>query len=167
MNLELLPENHPQLKEVSTAWDFELDGDPTELVTELSKVMIASQAVGLAAPQCGVQKRIFVMGNEDKLVACINPRIVLWASELDKDYEGCLSFPGLFMQVKRPEKVVVTYKTVTGKEVERELTGLEARVFQHETDHLDGITFDTHVSRLTLNMAKKKREKSTFSTLKT
>ncbi len=163
MNLELLPENHPQLKEISFPWDFEIDGDPTELVTELSKVMIASQAVGLAAPQCGVRKRVFVMGNEDKLVACINPIFLPFVDETAKDFEGCLSFPGLFMQVKRPEKVSVTYQTVTGELVSRELSGLEARIFQHETDHLDGITFDTHVSKLTLDMAKKKRQKSKFS----
>lgn len=163
MTLELLPENHPDLKLVSETWDFEKDGDPTELVAQLGKTMLLHNAVGLALPQCGVHKRIFVMGNENRLVACINPIVLNISEKVDNDYEGCLSFPGLFMKVKRPETIIGSYQTVTGEVVEREMSGLEARVFQHETDHLDGITFDTLVSKLTLDMAKKKRKK--YSTI--
>jgi len=160
MILELLPENHPDLKLVSEFWDFEKDGDPAQLVTQLGKTMMLHNAVGLAAPQCGIHKRIFVMGNDSKLVACINPK-VFYPKTVKKvsDYEGCLSFPGLFMKVKRPEIIIGSYQTVTGEVVEREMSGLEARVFQHETDHLNGIMFDTLVSKLTLDMAKKKRKK--------
>lgn len=159
MTLELLPENHPQLLEVSEEWDFEVDGDPTELVTEMSKFMTANGGVGLAAPQLGIKKRIFIMGNFTKLVACINPKIVSLSEDRVNDMEGCLSFPDLFMKVKRPANCLVQYYNTDGIQIERELTGLEARVFLHEYDHLIGITFDQRVGNLTMKMAKDRRKK--------
>lgn len=158
-NLELLPEGHPQLLEVSDEWDFETDGDPTALVTEMSKFMTANGGVGLAAPQVGIKKRIFIMGNFTKLVACINPKIVSLSEERENDLEGCLSFPDLFMKVKRPASVTVQYYNTSRELVERELTGFESRVFLHEYDHLIGITFDQRVSNLSYKMAKDKRKK--------
>ena len=159
MNLTLLEENNPQLLEVSEDWDFRLDGSPEELVRAMSKFMADNGGVGLAAPQLGIKKRIFIMGNFTKLVACINPRIVSLSDERVNDLEGCLSFPDLFMKVKRPTSAVVQYNTVSGELVERELTGLESRVFLHENDHLIGVTFDQRVGSLSFKMAKDKRKK--------
>jgi peptide deformylase len=159
MNLELLKENDPRLLEVSDLWDFEVDGDPTELVTEMAKFMTANGGVGLAAPQVGIKKRIFIMGNFTKLVACINPMIVSLSEERVLDLEGCLSFPDLFMKVKRPPKCVVQYYNTDGIRLERELEGMEARVYLHEFDHLMGVTFDQRVGDTTLMMAKEKRKK--------
>jgi len=159
MNLALLEENNPQLLEVSEEWDFRIDGSPEELVRAMSKFMSDNGGVGLAAPQLGIKKRIFIMGNFTKLVACINPKIVSLSEERVNDFEGCLSFPDLFMKVKRPASVVVQYNTASGELVERELTGLESRVFLHEYDHLIGITFDQRVGDLTLKMARDKRKK--------
>lgn len=159
MNLELLEENHPQLLEVSEEWDFRIDGSPEELVRAMSKFMTDNGGVGLAAPQLGIKKRIFIMGNFIKLVACINPKIVSLSDERENDLEGCLSFPDLFMKVKRPTTAVVQYNTISGELVERELTGFECRVFLHEYDHLIGVTFDQRVSGLSYKMAKDKRKK--------
>jgi len=159
MNLQLLEENNPQLFEVSEEWDFRIDGSPEELVRAMSKFMSDNGGVGLAAPQLGIKKRIFIMGNFTKLVACINPKIVSLAEERKNDLEGCLSFPDLFMKVKRPASAVVQYYTVSGELVERELTGFECRVFLHEYDHLIGITFDQRVGDLSFKMAKDKRKK--------
>ncbi len=161
LNLSLLPEGHPQLLEVSEEWDFRIDGSPEELVRAMSKFMSDNGGVGLAAPQLGIKKRIFIMGNFTKLVACINPKIVSLSEERDSDLEGCLSFPDLFMKVKRPASAVVQYNTVSGELVERELTGLECRVFLHEYDHLIGVTFDQRVGKLSYKMAKDKRKKET------
>lgn len=158
-NLELLPEGHPQLLEVSDEWDFEADGNPEELVKEMFKFMIENGGVGLAAPQVGIKKRIFIMGNFQKLVACINPKIVSLSEDRVSDMEGCLSFPELFMKVKRAGSCNVQYQTVTGEIVERELTGLESRVYLHEFDHLYGVTFDQRVGNLSFKMAKDKRKK--------
>jgi peptide deformylase len=159
MNMELLPEGHPQLLEVSDEWDFAIDGSPEELVRNMAKFMTDNGGVGLAAPQIGVKKRIFIMGNFVKLVACINPKIISLSDERESDLEGCLSFPDLFMKVKRPASVIVSYCTVSGELVERELTGMEARVFMHEYDHLLGVTFDQRVGNLSYQMAKEKRRK--------
>ncbi len=159
MNLALLEENNPQLLEVSEEWNFRIDGSPEELVRAMSKFMTDNGGVGLAAPQLGIKKRIFIMGNFIKLVACINPKIVSLSDERDNDLEGCLSFPDLFMKVKRPTTAVVQYYTVSGELVERELTGFECRVFLHEYDHLIGVTFDQRVGNLTYRMAKDKRKK--------
>ena len=158
-NLELLPEGHPQLLEVCDEWDFETDGSPEELVRTMSKFMTDSGGVGLAAPQVGIKKRLFIMGNFIKLVACINPKIVSVSPERDNDLEGCLSFPDLFMKVKRPASAVVEYQTINGDVIERELTGFECRVFLHEYDHLIGVTFDQRVGNLTFGMAKNRRKK--------
>ena len=159
MNLALLEENNPQLFEVSEEWDFRIDGSPEELVRAMSKFMADNGGVGLAAPQLGIKKRIFIMGNFTKLVACINPKIVSLSDERVNDLEGCLSFPDLFMKVKRPASAVVQYNTVSGELVERELTGFECRVFLHEYDHLIGVTFDQRVGSLSFKMAKDKRKK--------
>lgn len=159
MNLALLEENNPQLLEVSEEWDFRIDGSPEELVRAMSKFMADNGGVGLAAPQLGIKKRIFIMGNFTKLVACINPKIVSLSEERKNDLEGCLSFPDLFMKVKRPASAVVQYNTVSGELVERELTGFECRVFLHEYDHLIGVTFDQRVGSLSFKMAKDKRKK--------
>jgi peptide deformylase len=159
VNLALLEENNPQLLEVSEEWDFRLDGSPEELVRAMSKFMTDNGGVGLAAPQLGIKKRIFIMGNFTKLVACINPKIVSLSEDRGSDLEGCLSFPDLFMKVKRPTSAVVQYNTVSGELVERELTGLESRVFLHEYDHLIGVTFNQRVGDLSFKMAKDKRKK--------
>jgi len=159
MTLELLKENDPQLLEVSEPWDFEVDGDPSQLVTYMKEVMADHGGIGLSAIQCGVKKRVFIMGTIDNFVVCINPAIVAISDERVLDQEGCLSFPELWMKVKRPAGVSVKYQTVSGKEVEDTLMGFQARIFLHEYDHGLGITFDQRVGDLTLKMATEKRKK--------
>ena len=159
MNLELLKENDPQLLEVSELWDFEVDGNPTELVTNMAKFMTANGGVGLAAPQLGIKKRIFIMGNFTKLVACINPMIVALSEQRVIDLEGCLSFPDLWLKVKRPAGCIVQYYNTDGIQVERELEGMESRVFMHEFDHLMGVTFDQRAGETTLMVSKERRRK--------
>lgn len=158
MEIKLLKEDDPQLREVSEAWNFETDGDPTELVKAMTKIMFESGGIGLAAPQCGVKKRIFIMGNTEKLIVCINPEIIESEGE-SRDQEGCLSFPKLWLTVKRPDVVKVKYQQMNGDVIEQELGGLPSRVFQHESDHLDGICFDTKVAKLSLQMAKDRRKR--------
>ena len=159
MELKLLEENDTQLSEISEDWDFRLDGDPSELIKEMAKVMFMQGGIGLAAPQCGVKKRIFIMGNPEELIACINPKVVALSEERATSQEGCLSFPNLWLNVKRPSTVKVSYQNVLGEETEAELDGLHARVFLHEFDHLMGVTFDQRASVLGLAMAKDRRKK--------
>jgi peptide deformylase len=158
MSIQLVKENDPILRKVADPWDFTVDGDPTVLCKNLARCMIENNGIGLAAPQCGVSKRIFVMGNETKLYACINPEI-LNGDDLVMGTEGCLSFPELWLKVKRHDVINVRYQTPLGDTVETTFTGLVARVFQHEKDHLDGICYDTKVAKLSLEMAMNRRKK--------
>jgi peptide deformylase len=158
MEIKLLKEDDPKLREVSEPWNFETDGDPTELVKAMTKIMFESGGIGLAAPQCGVKKRIFLMGNQEKLIVCINPEILESSGE-NRAQEGCLSFPKLWLTVKRPETVKVKYQQLSGNVVEQELGDLPSRVFQHEFDHLNGICFDTKVAKLGLQLAKERRKR--------
>lgn len=156
--MKLLPETDPILRNICSSWDFTIDGDPQDLIKAMTKTMIENNGIGLAGPQIGVSKRIFVMGNQDRLYACINPIIVSGTGDI-KDIEGCLSFPNLWLKVKRYETIQVKYYNAFGQEVFTEFSGLIARVFQHELDHLDGVCFDTRVGKLSLEMAKNKRKK--------
>lgn len=160
MQINLLKENDIQLRQVSAPWEFTVDGDPNTLIKNMAKVMFENNGIGLAAPQCGVSKRIFIMGNTDKLYACINPKIIEGTGDVI-DLEGCLSFPNLWLKVKRFETIKVAYQNALAETVETTFTGLIARVFQHELEHLDGICFDTKVGPVSLDFAKKKRKKIT------
>tara|TARA_B110000503_G_scaffold54595_1_gene87687 strand:+ start:2956 stop:3537 length:582 start_codon:yes stop_codon:yes gene_type:complete len=163
LELVLITETDPRLKEPCTPWDFTKDGDPTELVAAMAKIMLnpATQGIGLAAPQCGVMKNIFIMGTDEHLVACINPAVDELLGDKEIYLEGCLSFPNLWLHVKRNPEALVSYQTTTGESVTKQkLTGLKARVFLHEFDHLLGVTFVERVSELGLSLGKKRRSKT-------
>jgi len=127
-------------------------------------LMIASKGIGLAANQIGITKRFFAIGYESfdvfqKPVILWNPSIVRSSEEIVEDVEGCLSFPGIWVKVKRPKKVTVRWQNLKGETLMQHLDGIESKCFQHELDHIDGITFNTKVSKLKWDMAKKKAYK--------
>jgi peptide deformylase len=164
MDLQLVKEDNSTLRKIAEPWDFTIDGDANDLVRRMAKLMMENNGIGLAGPQIGLSKRIFVMGNQDKLFACINPEI-LDASGNVMDQEGCLSFPDLWLNVRRAETIKVRYYNANGGEIETEFTGFIARVFQHELDHLNGICYDTRVAKLSLDMAKNRRKKRSRKSL--
>lgn len=134
-----------------------------ELVENMFETMYHSQGVGLAAPQIGESKRIFVMdcsGEEDEArkFAVINPEIVKVTGEQYGD-EGCLSFPGIYTKVRRELAAVVRFQNVAGETIEKEFTELEARCFLHEADHCDGIVFLDRMSPLKRELSKRKIKK--------
>ena len=153
MNLQLVKENDPILRLTAEPWDFETDGDPSDIIRDMARIMIESNGIGLAGPQVGLSKRIFVMGNKDKLYACINPEIIEADGNV-MDQEGCLSFPELWLRVRRADTIKVKYQNALGGTIEAEFSGLISRVYQHESDHLNGVCFDTRVGKLSLEMAK-------------
>ncbi len=132
--------------------------DPGEISKNMIDVMHKYKGIGLAANQVGVDAQIFVMGEKDPMTV-INPIITEVGTEKVEMEEGCLSFPGLYMKVSRPSVVSVQYLDIEQKECIIKLEGFHARVFLHEYDHLQGITFDQRVSKLRLDMAKKKQQK--------
>ena len=119
----------------------EFGDDLQRLVERMGRLMQDANGVGLAANQAGILRRVFVFrrGEEEGPVAAVNPRIVETGDELETDEEGCLSLQGVLIPVERPTTVVLEAQDVTGAPVRLELEGLDARVVQHELDHLDGV----------------------------
>lgn len=113
--------------------------DPKQLATDLAETMRSHNALGLAANQCGLPYRAFVI-NADEVIACFNPIIVDSSDQQILLDEGCLSFPQLVMRIRRPETIKVRYTQMDGETVTDQFTGMTARVFQHELSHLDGVT---------------------------
>ena len=112
----------------------------TTLLDDMRETLHREDGVGLAAPQVGVLRRIAIVEYEDKYFELINPRIIKASGETVEE-EGCLSIPGFRGKVKRPENVTVVYIDREGKKRREEASGILARVFCHEIDHLDGILF--------------------------
>jgi len=155
---------HDTLVQSSTPWDFFVDGDAEQLETAMCDFMIAAGGIGLAANQIGLKKRVFVIGSNNipgfpAPFALFNPRIIEASPKTALDREGCLSYPGLFLMVKRPAWVVAEYQDSQGNTKEIKIDGYLAKCFQHELDHLDGICFVDKVSPLKLNLAMKKIRK--------
>ena len=138
------------------------DMNRQEIKDNLIETMEHYNGIGLSANQCGVMERVFVMYSDVKkkeIIACFNPKIV---SESDEEVfmdEGCLTFPGLWLKIKRPDGIEVTYEDENGEKQERAMFGLECRIFQHEYDHMEGINFTKKVSKLRLDMARKRQLK--------
>ena len=104
------------------------------------------RGVGLAATQVGLLKAFFIYELEEDKGVVINPEIIEKRGETEKDEEGCLSVPGVYGIVERPTEIVVTYLDLNGKRHEEVISGLKARIFQHETDHLNGIIFTDYIN---------------------
>lgn len=150
---------------------LETPGDPVtefdeglrQLVEDMFETMYAASGVGLAAPQVGVSKRLFVMdcsGGRDlaQRYVVINPQIVMTEGEQTGD-EGCLSFPGIYIPVTRAMRAIVRAQDLEGREFELDAQELAARCVLHETDHCDGILFIERVSPLKREMVKRRIKK--------
>jgi peptide deformylase len=155
----LVPENHPILKEALPEFDFNNPPvNPGEFASSLVETCKHYKGYGLSANQCGFRHRVFVCGAEDNYVAFFNPKIVSSEGEAHM-VEGCLSFPLLGFNITRPASIVVEYQDYRGNVQTTPLTGISARVFQHELDHLNGIVYTQRVKPLALQQGMKKRNK--------
>ena len=106
--------------------------------------MIHHNGIGISANQIGIWERAFAMVRDienNEVMVCLNPRIIKSYSEEVEMEEGCLSYPELFLKIKRPDKIVVKYEDENKKIHKIKLQGLASRVFQHEYDHMEGIDF--------------------------
>ena len=128
------------------------------LAADMFSIMKEKNGIGLAAPQVGISKRIFVMDCDKIKIAFINPEIVSFLGSAKID-EGCLSFPGIRVKVERKEKLVVKYQNEFGTHNQMELSGLSAICFQHELDHLDGKTFLEYLSKDVKEFIKRRLER--------
>ncbi len=128
----------PVLREVARPVE-RFDRDLGALSRRMIAIMRDAPGVGLAATQLGVVQRVIVYEVDDEPVTLVNPRIVSSSRDTELADEGCLSLPGVTVPVERPAAVRVRGRDLRGRRLEYEAEGLEARVIQHETDHLDGI----------------------------
>ena len=139
-----------------------VDDDIRRLVRDMAETMYVAPGIGLAATQVDVHKQIIVIDasdTRDQLVVLINPEI-LWRSETEKDCEeGCLSVPGVYETVTRPERIRVRALDADGMAFERDAEGLLAVCIQHEMDHLRGKVFVEYLSRLKQSRIRAKMQK--------
>ena len=121
--------------------------DPIEFAQDLVKFMYEHNALGIAANQVGTPYRIFAMRGHPENFVCFNPKIVQPSEKTVVLEEGCLSYSGLLVKIKRPEFVRVRFTTPNGDTITRQFVGMSARVFQHEYEHLDGVRFYDNANR--------------------
>lgn len=138
MSYKIRTYGDPVLKTQAAAVD-NVDGKVIRLVDDMFDTLVDSgNGLALAAPQIGVQKRVVVWDLGDEPLAIVNPEIIESDGEWAFD-EGCLSIPGLYVEMLRPKQVLVRGVSLDGEIIEIEADELEARMFQHEIDHLDGV----------------------------
>ena len=132
----------------------EVDGKIEKLLNNMAETMYRNKGVGLAAPQVGVLKRAIVVDIGEGLTALANPKI-LWRQGKATAPEGCLSLPGIFLDIKRSQEVVVEGIDKDGETQQIGAADLFARALQHEIDHLNGVLIIDHISRKKLKSIRK------------
>lgn len=124
-----------------------IDEEIKKLIEDMKETLKESNnGLGLAAPQVGVSKRVIVIRTSAGAEGFVNPKILKTSKEVETAEEGCLSFPGRFLKIKRAKEITVKALNLNGDEMEIKAKGLMARLFQHEIDHLNGILFIDRIS---------------------
>lgn len=159
VNYEILPvfdNTNPLLEQKMEYFNFaDFKVDPSKIAGDLLATMRAYNGLGLSANQCGLSYRVFVMEPD---IVCFNPRIIS-QGKMKKDKEGCLSFPGLWLHIERPEFIEVEFENVSGITKKYKFEGVTARCFMHELDHMNGIHFTSLVGKTSLIMATNRQKK--------
>lgn len=163
MMYKLVDKNDPVLKQKCVPFDFNNPPmDPLELAAAMKDLMVKNRGVGLSANQIGLPYRVFVIGDPtdpDNIAEVFNPRIVFESDEQNVIEEGCLSFPGLFLKVKRPALIRARYANAHGKVDTHVFDKIPARVFLHEYDHMEGVVFTDRVGKVTLQRGLQQKAK--------
>ena len=145
------------------------DLDRKELMDNLIETMKSFHGIGLSASQCGIMERVFVMYSDvrkGEIISCFNPQLISEGTEMVLMDEGCLTFPGLWLKIRRPDHIACSFEDENGDSQQVTMMGLECRIFQHEMDHMDGTNFTNRVSKLKLDMGKKRAAKMKKRSLK-
>ena len=156
----LIESTNPLLRIKLSECSSDLDREKVE--SQLIDSMKHYQGIGLSANQVGIMERVFVMYSDVKkgeIISCFNPKIVTQSDTEVVIEEGCLSYPGLWLKVKRPDGIEVEYEDKTGEVQSKAMFGLECRIFLHEYDHMEGTDFTKKVSKIKLDRAKKRQSK--------
>jgi peptide deformylase len=164
--LTILKHPNPVLEEKLPDFDFNNPiTDPIQLEKDMIETMLAGNGIGRAANQIGVRTRMFVMGHpkfRENAQAFFNPIIVGVTEDTLEEEEGCLSFPNIYVKIKRPRGVLVRFQNSKGETQEAEFFGTECRCFLHEFDHLEGISYKDRLSPLKWALAVKKSIKRKY-----
>ena len=128
-------------------------------IEKMIQFMKDSDGVGLSAPQIGINLNYFVMAQGDESFACINPKILKVSQDNVTLQEGCLSFPGMFLDIERPSTVTTAFLDANGDLQAHEFQGMWSRIFMHEYDHLCGKLFTQYVGSVKLGRARSKAKK--------
>ena len=156
---ELVKETDPFLREKPEAFDFESPQvDPEKLQEQLVENMIHYEGYGLSANQIGIPVQAFSMIMDENALVVFNPEILEWSDDTTYIKEGCLSFPGLWVAIERARTVAVKFQVFDGEEQGGSMTDLSARIFQHESEHMDGDLFIDNVTNFKLKSAMRKRK---------
>ena len=156
----LIESTNPLLRIKLSECSSDLDREKVE--GQLIDSMKHYQGIGLSANQLGIMERVFVMYSDVKkgeIISCFNPKIITQSDTEIVIDEGCLSYPGLWLKVKRPDGIEVEYEDKTGEVQSKAMFGLECRIFLHEYDHMEGTDFTKKVSKIKLDRAKKRQSK--------
>ena len=156
----LIESTNPLLRIKLSECSSDLDREKVE--SQLIDSMKHYQGIGLSANQVGIMERVFVMYSDVKkreIISCFNPKIITQSDTEIVIEEGCLSYPGLWLKVKRPDGIEVEYEDKTGEVQSKAMFGLECRIFLHEYDHMEGTDFTKKVSKIKLDRAKKRQSK--------
>lgn len=158
--LDIIKFPDPVLRQPVKDFDFSNpEMDPEQLEKDMIETMLSYDGIGLAAVQVGLPIRMFVMGykaSPELAQAFYNPIVVKCTEEVEDLEEGCLSFPGIYVNIKRPKKILARWQNSKGEWQESEFDGYNCKCFLHELDHLEGVVFQDRVSSLKWAMAIKK-----------
>jgi peptide deformylase len=155
----LVPDSDPILSQELPKFDFDNPAtDPIQLAYDLVESMRHHNGLGLSANQIGLPYRAFAMQAVPAIV-CFNPKVIDESSEEIMLEEGCLSFPGLGIKIKRPRHIKVRYTEPNGNVVTRKFTGMAARCFLHEYDHMNGTKYIDRASFIQKEIALKRQKK--------
>ena len=160
--LDLLTEDHPVLHKEPLTWIFDPpQADPKLMYEIMLENMVYHHGLGLSANQIGMPVKVFAMriDESDNVIVCFNPKILKESKQMVMMTEGCLSFPSLYLNKRRPETLSVKYQNADGDFIDAHFEGLAARVFHHEMDHMMGKTFLDGVSKILLQSARRKQKK--------
>lgn len=139
--------------------------DAKSLEKDMIQIMLENNGIGLAANQVGVKTRMFVMGHPstpEHAQAFFNPVVIANTDDFEELVEGCLSFPNIYVKIKRPKKIKARWQNSDGAWEEGEFEGYACKCFLHELDHLEGIVFQDRISPLKWALAVKKSNKRKY-----
>lgn len=168
---KILDKYDPMLKQKAKEFDFNNPPiNPIDLSVSLAETMGKSGGIGLAAPQVGIPYRVFCIGliqldkqKEEKkmnVITMFNPEIIFKSESKAKALEGCLTFPGMYLEIERPFEIKVRFQNHFGNYMEMTLYGIDARCALHEYDHLDGVLYTTKIPKTKLKLVQEKLRKA-------